>query len=369
MNVKTSGSRRSTRFGGAKFSHPGPARQAARIGREPAALGFALPGTLADRKARCGHTRCRCHADPPSCTAPSASGPARKRQDRHPHPDRRPSRRLQPLVRQPAFVVQWGKLRQSLFPVGWAVIQRQMPMERPSGRTLALGQAGSWLARLPVCDPVPALVQLVNDALRAHRQMDVHVCQALARVFEPDAPDAGKDPGHRDRGDRVLARRPGDEPGETKLHPKAFCPDVEAAQRPACDLPACVRLDSERSPRRRDRRLVGASVRGSRASRPLRARGSGIVGHGAKSRRERSQRRSRAGLAGCRSWIFGCLPLVLAGAGGVLVAPAPRLTSSAGDCCLPDGQAAWAAGGRPRYGSARSCRAAVAGRARPGRPR
>jgi hypothetical protein len=32
--------------------------------------GFALPGTLADRKTRCGRANCRCHADPPQLHGP-----------------------------------------------------------------------------------------------------------------------------------------------------------------------------------------------------------------------------------------------------------------------------------------------------------
>ena len=51
---------------------PTPAQQAqaARIAAELAALGFALPGTLADRLTRCGHPGCRCHADPPQLHGP-----------------------------------------------------------------------------------------------------------------------------------------------------------------------------------------------------------------------------------------------------------------------------------------------------------
>jgi hypothetical protein len=45
----------------------------------------------------------------------------------------------------------------------------------------ALGQAGDWLTRLPVCDRVPALAELVNDALGTHWQMDVRVGQELSR--------------------------------------------------------------------------------------------------------------------------------------------------------------------------------------------
>ena len=58
---------------------PTPAQQAraARIAAGLAATGFALPGTLTERMTRCGHPTCRCHADPPACTAPTTSGPAR----------------------------------------------------------------------------------------------------------------------------------------------------------------------------------------------------------------------------------------------------------------------------------------------------
>ncbi len=50
---------------------PTPAQQAraaaiaAAITARLAGLPFALPGTLADRKTRCGYPGCRCHADPP----------------------------------------------------------------------------------------------------------------------------------------------------------------------------------------------------------------------------------------------------------------------------------------------------------------
>jgi hypothetical protein len=44
--------------------------RAAEIAAEIAALGPALPGTLTDRPMRCGHPRCRCHADPPQLHGP-----------------------------------------------------------------------------------------------------------------------------------------------------------------------------------------------------------------------------------------------------------------------------------------------------------
>jgi hypothetical protein len=51
---------------------PTPAQQAqaTRIAAEIAALGFALPGTIADRMTRCGHANCRCHAGPPALHGP-----------------------------------------------------------------------------------------------------------------------------------------------------------------------------------------------------------------------------------------------------------------------------------------------------------
>ena len=49
---------------------PDQQAQAARIARELAALGFALPGTLADRMTRCGHANCRCRADLPRLHGP-----------------------------------------------------------------------------------------------------------------------------------------------------------------------------------------------------------------------------------------------------------------------------------------------------------
>jgi len=55
---------------------PTPAQQAraaaiaAEITARLAGVPFALPGTLADRKTRCGHPGCRCHADPPQRHGP-----------------------------------------------------------------------------------------------------------------------------------------------------------------------------------------------------------------------------------------------------------------------------------------------------------
>jgi len=59
---------------------PTPAQQdrARAIAAELAALGFALPGTLADRMTRCGHPNCRCHADPPAPPGPDHHWPRKK---------------------------------------------------------------------------------------------------------------------------------------------------------------------------------------------------------------------------------------------------------------------------------------------------
>ena len=44
--------------------------RAARIAAELASLGLALPGTLIERRIRCGKPGCRCHADPPVLHGP-----------------------------------------------------------------------------------------------------------------------------------------------------------------------------------------------------------------------------------------------------------------------------------------------------------
>jgi len=51
----------------------GPAaleRRRAKITAEIAALGLPLPGSLVERRTRCGNTGCRCHADPPQPHGP-----------------------------------------------------------------------------------------------------------------------------------------------------------------------------------------------------------------------------------------------------------------------------------------------------------
>lgn len=51
----------------------GPAaieRRRAKITAEIAALGLPLPGSLVQRRTRCGNPGCRCHADPPQLHGP-----------------------------------------------------------------------------------------------------------------------------------------------------------------------------------------------------------------------------------------------------------------------------------------------------------
>jgi len=51
----------------------GPAaveRRRTKLTAEIAALGLPLPGSLVERRTRCGNTRCRCHADPPQLHGP-----------------------------------------------------------------------------------------------------------------------------------------------------------------------------------------------------------------------------------------------------------------------------------------------------------
>jgi hypothetical protein len=47
-----------------------PQDRAAAIAAELASLGPALPGTLLQRRVRCGKPGCRCHADPPALHGP-----------------------------------------------------------------------------------------------------------------------------------------------------------------------------------------------------------------------------------------------------------------------------------------------------------
>lgn len=44
--------------------------EAKRLGQAIAAIGFVLPGTLAQRSTRCGRAGCHCHADPPQLHGP-----------------------------------------------------------------------------------------------------------------------------------------------------------------------------------------------------------------------------------------------------------------------------------------------------------
>ncbi len=44
--------------------------KARRIAHSLAELGFALPGTMTERLARCGKPNCRCHGDPPVLHGP-----------------------------------------------------------------------------------------------------------------------------------------------------------------------------------------------------------------------------------------------------------------------------------------------------------
>jgi hypothetical protein len=45
-------------------------RRRTKIINEISALGLPLPGSLVERRTRCGNTHCRCHADPPRLHGP-----------------------------------------------------------------------------------------------------------------------------------------------------------------------------------------------------------------------------------------------------------------------------------------------------------
>jgi hypothetical protein len=48
----------------------GQRAEAKRLGAAIARIGFVLPGTLAQRRTRCGRAGCHCHADPPQLHGP-----------------------------------------------------------------------------------------------------------------------------------------------------------------------------------------------------------------------------------------------------------------------------------------------------------
>lgn len=55
---------------GARVAPAAVARRRAEIAAEIAALGPPLPGSLVERRTRCGNPRCRCHRDPPQLHGP-----------------------------------------------------------------------------------------------------------------------------------------------------------------------------------------------------------------------------------------------------------------------------------------------------------
>jgi len=58
---------------GRRVGPVGPAtieRRRTKITAEIAALGLPLPGSLVERRTRCGNPGCRCHADPPQLHGP-----------------------------------------------------------------------------------------------------------------------------------------------------------------------------------------------------------------------------------------------------------------------------------------------------------
>jgi hypothetical protein len=55
---------------GARVAPAAIERRRARITAEIAALGLPVPGSLVERRTRCGNPGCRCHADPPQLHGP-----------------------------------------------------------------------------------------------------------------------------------------------------------------------------------------------------------------------------------------------------------------------------------------------------------
>ena len=52
-------------------------RRQAKINAQIAALGLPLPGSLVERRTRCGNAGCHCHGDPPQLHGPYLIRPAR----------------------------------------------------------------------------------------------------------------------------------------------------------------------------------------------------------------------------------------------------------------------------------------------------
>ena len=62
--------------------HQARARQIATELAKIARTGMVLPGSITERRTRCGHPNCACHADPPVATARTGNGPARSQRKR-----------------------------------------------------------------------------------------------------------------------------------------------------------------------------------------------------------------------------------------------------------------------------------------------
>jgi hypothetical protein len=74
-------------------------RRRAKISTEIAALGLPLPGSLVERRTRCGNRGCRCHADPPQLHGPYLTWTRKvdnKTVTRTLNPDQ--AQRLRPLI-------------------------------------------------------------------------------------------------------------------------------------------------------------------------------------------------------------------------------------------------------------------------------
>ena len=54
-----------------RVGSPALERRRDKINAQIAALGLPLPGSLVERRTRCGNTGCHCHGDPRSCTGPT----------------------------------------------------------------------------------------------------------------------------------------------------------------------------------------------------------------------------------------------------------------------------------------------------------
>jgi hypothetical protein len=142
-------------------------RRRAKITAQIAALGLPLPGSLVERRTRCGNTGCHCHGAPPA--APRALpdlDPQGRQQDRHPHPGHHPSRRPAPADGElPATTRTHHRTRDPRAPTGQKRPDPARPLTGLSARALradlaAVPEANQANWQISIEQPQPLAIGL-----------------------------------------------------------------------------------------------------------------------------------------------------------------------------------------------------------------